>query len=249
MSPEVHTLTGAYVLDALNAAERDDFERHAAACAECDREVAELRATAARLGSAAAMSPPVRLRTSVFAEVARTRQDSPRGLRLVGSDRPANRRRNWILWSASLVAAVALLAAGVLAGVEINTHDALQTAETQLSREQSQNAPVTELLAAPDVRTATDSVDGGSVTVLSSKMLGTSVLVTSNLLSQPDNRTYQAWAISDSAVRSLGVLGTGGSATLTAHLGDARTIDITVEPSGGSPKPTTVPIMTFPAPE
>jgi anti-sigma-K factor RskA len=248
MSPEVHTLTGAYVLDALNANERGDFERHVAACAECDQEVAELRATAARLGSAAAMSPPVRLRTSVFAEIARTRQDSPGGLRLVGPDRSA-RRRGWFAGSASLVAALALLVAGVLTGVELNTDNALQTAKSQLSQEQSRYAPVSELLAAPDVRTATESIDGGSVTMLSSTTLGKSVLVASNLPAQQGNHTYQAWAISDSAVRSLGLLGSGASATLTAHLGDATTIGITVEPGGGSPQPTTVPIMTFSAPE
>jgi anti-sigma-K factor RskA len=248
MSPDVHTLTGAYVLDALNPDESAEFERHVAECPDCARETDELRATAARLGSAATLRPPTRLRDSILAEVARTRQDPPSGLRVVGSATGSGKRRRWVVWSTSLAAAFALLAAGVLAGVAVNTDSALQSAQSQLNQAQTQYAPVAQLLAAPDVRTSVDSANGASATVLTSKSLGRSVLITHDLPAQPSDRTYQAWGITGTDVRSLGLLGTGGSATLATQLGNATTIGITVEPRGGSPTPTSTPIMIFPSP-
>ena len=43
---DVHALSGAYAVDALDDIERAAFERHLAACAECRAEVASLRETA-----------------------------------------------------------------------------------------------------------------------------------------------------------------------------------------------------------
>ena len=71
---EVHTLSGAYALDALTEIERAGFARHLAECSVCETEVAEFRETAARLGMAAWETPPARLRERVMAEVAQTRQ-------------------------------------------------------------------------------------------------------------------------------------------------------------------------------
>jgi anti-sigma-K factor RskA len=248
MSPDVHTLTGAYVLDALDPGERADFERHIAGCADCARELDELRATAIRLGSAVAVAPPERLRASVLAAVASTRQDPPRGPRLVGAGDARARRRRWLIWPTSVVAGAALLAAGVLAGVTVTTHTALRSAQRELSQTQSYYEPLTQLLAAPDVRTATDSADGGSVTMLVSPLLGRSVLVSRDMPSQPSDRTYQAWRIGASGIQSLGLLGNGSSAILATRFGAATTIGITVEPAGGSRQPTSVPIMVFSAP-
>jgi len=49
--PEVHALAGAYALDALDPFERRGYEAHLRECEPCRREVAELQATAARLGA------------------------------------------------------------------------------------------------------------------------------------------------------------------------------------------------------
>ena len=53
---ELHTLTGAYATDALDADERGAFEQHLESCGSCRLEVAELRATAARLAVATSSS-------------------------------------------------------------------------------------------------------------------------------------------------------------------------------------------------
>ncbi|HZP53548.1 anti-sigma factor [Actinocrinis sp.] len=75
--PDVHTLTGAYVCDALAPAEREAFEEHLAQCSACSQEVAELREVTAVLGKAVALEPPARLKSAVDARVAVTRQLPP----------------------------------------------------------------------------------------------------------------------------------------------------------------------------
>jgi anti-sigma-K factor RskA len=79
--PDVHTLTGAYVCDALAPAEREAFEQHLAQCSACRQEVAELREVAAVLGTAVALQPPARLKAAIDARIDVTRQLPPNALR------------------------------------------------------------------------------------------------------------------------------------------------------------------------
>src|SRR4051812_49041418 len=83
----VHTLVGAYALDALSEFERRQFEAHLGECETCAQEVRGLSETTARLGSAVAQRPPLGMRERVLAEVSQVRQVPPRVAR-----RPAPRR-------------------------------------------------------------------------------------------------------------------------------------------------------------
>jgi len=74
---ELHTLTGAYALDALDSAERDRFTRHLPRCPLCENEVRGLQETAARLGVAVAAVPPGYLRARVLTAAANIRQLPP----------------------------------------------------------------------------------------------------------------------------------------------------------------------------
>jgi anti-sigma factor RsiW len=247
MSPDVHTLTGAYALDALDSDERAAFELHLAECSDCSHELAELRATAARLGAAAAVTPPEELKQRVMLEIGRTRQDPPSGLRLVGGD--PNRRRKWTVRITTAAAVVAVLAAGTFGGIAIGTNSELNTAQSQLNQAQQQYAPVAQLLAAPDVRIASGTAAGGSATLLTSHSLSRSVLVTEHMPVQPTNKTYQVWGIGPAGFASLAVLGNGSGGTFSlAGLGSAALIGITIEPAGGSRQPTSTPIMHFDIP-
>ena len=60
MESELHELSAAYSLDALDPRERDLFERHLSECERCRAEVASLTQTAAALAYAAppAEAPP-----------------------------------------------------------------------------------------------------------------------------------------------------------------------------------------------
>ena len=70
MSTEPHTLSGAFVLDALSPEEAEQFRRHLQSCAVCREEVRELREAAARLGAVEAIAPPLELKTRVLAAAA-----------------------------------------------------------------------------------------------------------------------------------------------------------------------------------
>ena len=58
MTQDLHALSGAYALDALDPQEAQHFEEHLDHCAACRREVVEFQATAAQLGEATATTPP-----------------------------------------------------------------------------------------------------------------------------------------------------------------------------------------------
>src|SRR5215472_6766045 len=94
-----HTLAGAYALDALGAADRENFERHLLGCEACRAEAAGLRDAAGWL-----------------AEPARARQQPPpvRGTARV--------RRSWhgIGWRAPRLA-VAMAGAGMLVALALGT--------------------------------------------------------------------------------------------------------------------------------
>ena len=74
---DVHKLTGAYAMDALDELERARFEQHLAQCEDCRAEVAELRETAALLAETTAVTPPASLRDSVLAGISQVRPLAP----------------------------------------------------------------------------------------------------------------------------------------------------------------------------
>ena len=69
MNADIHALSGAYAVDALDDVERAEFERHLQQCPECQDEVASLRAAAVELTHASALTPPPALRDSVLRQV------------------------------------------------------------------------------------------------------------------------------------------------------------------------------------
>ena len=66
------------------------------------------------------------------------------------------------------------------------------------------------------------------------------------LADAPAGHVYQVWAIAPGATApvSLGLVSGGSTLRLTRPLVVGTTIAITVEPSGGSPAPTTAPVAT-----
>lgn len=275
-SPDVHTLTGAYALDALEGAERSEFEEHLTRCPECAREVDELRATGAKLGLAVAASPPESLRRKVMTEVAATRQDSPderstdrRSGARTGTARTGTARtgasptgtartgtaasRGRARWRSRLSASAAALAAAaalVMGVVTVRVEQERDAAMAQLAQAQARYAPVEQLAAAPDARGSSGvGVRGGTAFVIASHDRNEAVLLVSGLPVPPAGRTYQAWLIGDGHPRSVGLVGPDQAAPLRFRgLGDATKVGLTVEPDGGSPQPTTTPVVLFDMP-
>ncbi|QHT57341.1 hypothetical protein GXP71_15515 [Cellulomonas sp. H30R-01] len=74
---DVRALLGAYALDAVDDDERRAVEALVAADPDAARELADLRAVAARLGAAVDAEPPAAARAAVLAAIASTPQDAP----------------------------------------------------------------------------------------------------------------------------------------------------------------------------
>jgi anti-sigma-K factor RskA len=261
MSPDLHHLSGAYAVDALDDAERADFERHLAACATCRDEVAELAEAAQRLGALTEATPPERLRASVLAGIRQVRPlPPPAGAAVTsrgvdedagaptpppapgdgarhaapttgGTGVPFLRRTS--TWLAA-AAAVVLLTVGGLVWQPWNTGRGTLTAVEQVQQ-------------APDATTATSDAGGVKASLEYSRSLDRSALTVSGLPPAPSGSTYQLWYIPASGdPRSAGFLtatGAGSPTLLEGDIGNASAVGVSLEPAGGSAAPTTDPVV------
>jgi anti-sigma-K factor RskA len=236
MKQELHALVGAYAVDALDDLERRRFEAHLAECETCARETRGLREAAAHLGTAVATQPPARLREKVLADVARVRPLPPMLANGHG------RRRNRTPWLFTMAAAACFVVAVAMSGV---AYFAQQRADEAVAA----NREVFQVLAARDVQTSSGQVStGGTGTVASSRSLGKAVVAMSGLGPLPESKTYELWFMGAGDPRPAGLLRGSGQPFVVAGLGEATQIGLTVEPAGGSPRPTTQPIFTAPVP-
>jgi anti-sigma-K factor RskA len=230
MTTEPHTLSGAFVLDALSPEEAAQFRRHLDSCAVCREEVRELREAAARMGAVETVAPPPELKTRVLAAADRTPQKPPR----LGSSgtTPAPRR-----WAPRVLAAAA--AAVVLAGGAIGLNAVLSDDEGGQSGLQ---AAVVEVFQAPDAHVAEVETSHGPLRVATSPGEDEMAVDTSDLVALDQEHVYQLWAIQDGSPVSVGVLDDPRSGAAMELPETGTTVAITVEPAGGSEQPTTDPI-------
>lgn len=242
MSEDVHTLVGAWVLDALDEDERIRVERHFTECDSCAQEAAELRETVARLADTTVTEPPAHLRDSVLAEARRTRQEVPvasQGAAPASSPIAARRRgphrgrRSPRLRLALGAAALALAAAfaGVFATWSIMSGPDTTDHERQMAA----------VLEASDAEIVSkEAVGGGRVTVVFSASMDGAVVFVSGLASPGEDRAYQIWMVDGAGKSSVGVMEAGDSSSmmLVEGLGDTEMIAVTIEPAGGSDTPT-----------
>jgi anti-sigma-K factor RskA len=256
--PDIHTLTGAYALNALPDDEREAFEEHLDACDACAAETAEFLATAARLGGLLHEPAPADLKVSVLAEVDRTRQDRPTSAGAEVVDLAARRAAPpaWVTWVTASAAAVAALAVVVM-GVQLGSvNDRLEQAESiasqaieQLDDVEGRSARVEQLLAAPDIQTISYQQDGVQGQLVVSDARGEAVFIASGLDPAPHEHTYELWVIGDDGAVPAGLFDVDNGATVTQIVeGDfagAAALGVTVEPAGGSPQPTTDPVMVM----
>lgn len=255
MTEHFASLTGAYVTNALDPAERAEFERHLAGCAACAGEVAGFAETTALLGAAMATEPPAALKQRVLAEIATTRQEPPQ------PETPAEpvitvlaHRRRWGTRIAVAATVVAVAAAGTFGVLVWRSEAELAEARRIVAEQQARSAAVEEMLRAPDIRTITATGSGGARgSTLISARLGKAMFLGEDFAAAPAGHTYQLWFIGSYGYRSPGLLpiGAGGrTSPLVAEVPPGTAgMGITVEPQGGSAQPTTQPVlqMTVPA--
>ncbi|MFJ4877613.1 anti-sigma factor domain-containing protein [Streptomyces sp. NPDC088745] len=244
---ELHTLTGAYALHALPDDERLSFERHLVDCPSCAQEVTELAATAARLGRAMTENPPVRMKKEVLRRITTERQEGPLTVR------QGRVRGRYGRAATRFALAACLAAAATFGGIAAWQHQVAEDAQQQAQTAQRQTEALAAVLAAPDARTTTGRVgDGASATVVVSRSRDRAAFVASGMPTPPPGKTYQLWFNDAGTMRSAGLLdpaATTGAVLLDGPVGKASGMGITVEPSGGSPAPTSDPValMEFPA--
>ena len=238
MNTEIHTLIGAYALDAVDDLERAAFDRHLRECEDCRTEVAELRETTTRLADATWSVPPPRLRENVLAEVAQTRQLAPATPAGKPQQRPVAAR--WRLTAAA--AAVVVAAAG--AGTVVYTVQDQRVREVRsiAAAAQANEARIRAVLAAPDLVMREGALSGGGrVTVAESRLNNAGVLVLAADAAPAAGRVYQLWTLQGNTPVSVGALEPGqtGALRLVDGLPAATGVGVTVEPAGGSAAPTT----------
>lgn len=241
MSSDIHALSGAYAVDALDDAERAEFEQHLAVCATCREEVAGLQRAATEIAAATELPPPPSLRASVLAGISDVRPLPPaEPVRDLPDDAPDNvralpRRRVWR--SIGLAAAAAAIVAGG-ATVAVHPWDG--------SSSSGDHSPRDQVLTAADVQRFSGSVKGGgTVTVYRSPALDRAVVVTRGMAPAPAHHVYELWLQSPKGAMVPGGLFSGGSdlrQLVRGKAGAARALGITVERAGGSSVPTTEPI-------
>jgi anti-sigma-K factor RskA len=235
-----HTLAGAYALDALPEGDRELFEGHLARCDACAQEVRGFREATAQLGAAVATSPaPPQLRGQVLAEIRQVRQLPPEVPDLAAERGKRARPRPRL---AATLAAACLIVALIAGGLAVRS-------QQELNRTRAAGEAVAAVLSAPDARTVSGPVTGGTATVVVSRSRGQVVFASAGLRRLERSETYELWLMGPRAVRPAGLLrpDAGGRTppVVAGPLTDADRVGLTVEPAGGSPQPTTTPVLVL----
>ncbi len=242
-------LKDAYALGALPEDELREFEEYLAAHPERRSEVDELNSIAALLAvSPADQEPPKRLRRSVMAMVNAEAASSRR-----------NRRSASSSWRASLdrlrdafPARIALGAAAAVVVGLLSWNVLLQSEVRDLGSQNGQLQAEIEDVRSDTVGTRVLAMQGeGEMSDSDAEVMDfegdRAILVAENMPSLPDDRTFQIWVIDGGGAKPSGIFQPNGdpvAAVVKQSIEGAETIAVTVEPAGGSPQPTTDPMLS-----
>lgn len=232
---DVHALSGAYAVDALDDIERAQFERHLVGCAECRHEVDSLREGARMLAELDPIAPSPGLRDRILAEVATVRPLPPQVVEV----RPRRRRFPALVAAA---ASVVILGVGGGAAYQAITDESSQATISAADR----------VLSADDTERYVQRFnDGSRATVYRSVELGQAVLVTEGMADPGEGMVYELWLQQDGEMVAAGFMPSGPDNTvlLSGDAAAAEGVGITVEPEGGSEEPSleTAVVVSFDA--
>jgi anti-sigma factor RsiW len=216
---DVHELTAAFALDALDAEERARYEAHLGGCERCREELEGFWQVAGSLGRAAGgPSPPTALRDRILQQARNER----------GVVVPLRRR-----WALPVAAAAAAAAALVAVGVGIWAAD--------LSRDLDDARSELAVLEDPNARTI-ETPNGEADLVVTPT--GAAALVVRRLAPAPAGKDYEIWVFEDGVPRAAGLFEEPGVALLTRRVERGQTVAVTLEPDGGLDAPSGEPLFT-----
>jgi anti-sigma-K factor RskA len=196
------------------------------------------------LAIAVARQPPPQMRDRVLTAAAMTRQLPPATEASPLQQPHHHRRRRRVPRLAVGVAAAGLavvIALGITAAVT----------RRQLDDARAQQQAVAAVLTSPDATILTDRTSiGGTATVVVSRSERKVIFTAAGLPSLSHAKVYQLWLLGPPGTRSAGLLPlpSGGRTVpvLASGLAAGDSVGVTVEPAGGSPQPTTKPIVDIP---
>ncbi|MDB5078578.1 MAG: hypothetical protein JWP00_502 [Chloroflexi bacterium] len=151
-------------------------------------------------------------------------------------------------FGAYAAALVLLVTTAVFGLLWLNTHN-------RLSDEEQTRQQFARLLTSPDLKVtelkSTDNSTGGSIRMFADPSTNKVYLVAQNMTTLPGDKEYEAWLITtDSQPHPVGLLGTGGKSDTNIFelkaprpLGEYKQVALTIEKKGGSPLPTSPPVM------
>jgi anti-sigma-K factor RskA len=242
-------LIDAYVLGALPEEERRSFENYLAAHPERQAEIDELGAVAGLLAfSPQEQEPPPELRRKVMEVVeAEAEPRRVRGRSTFAKVGDYLSVRSLALGAAALLV-IGLLSWNVLLQSQVEVlqgrvQDAqgrVQDLQAQVenARDQRQQSPTVEL----EGSWADQGANAKVVSIQENQV----ILVARNMPSVPEDQTCQIWVISDDVPKPSGLFQPDRNITaapITNSITNADVIAVTVEPAGGSKKPTSDPVL------
>jgi anti-sigma-K factor RskA len=244
-------LKDAYVLGALPDEERLSFEEYLAAHPERQAEIDELGAVAGLLAfSPQEQEPSPELRSRVMEVV--EAEAEPRRAR----DRSTLARIGDFLSVRSLaLGAAALLIIGLLSwnvalqGQIEDLQGRVQDAQGQVQDLQAKVEDARDqrqLQQSPTIELEGSWADQGANAEVASIRENKAILVASDMPAVPEDRTCQIWVISDDVPKPSGLFQPDGNMTVTPitnSITKADVIAVTVEPAGGTEKPTSDPVL------
>jgi anti-sigma-K factor RskA len=236
-----------YAVGTLAPADRPGLEKHLGECAECRRELEQLRGDSALLAlSVPRQAPSPRARQRLMAAIAAEAR----------APRTAKARPSW-LWIPSLAALALAVVAVVLWRQDVNLRRQMANLEKIYSQQQAALRGANEILATlTDPAAARFTLSAANTPprpqgkAIYVRSRGSLIFLASNMPALPPQRAYELWLIpSAGAPIPAGVFkpDAAGSATLInpplpANV-EAKTFAITVEPESGSPAPTSQVIL------
>ena len=239
-------------MDAVPPPDRAAFERHLAECEPCRQEVRGLREATAALAAATAVQPPAAFREAALLAAGRTRQLPPP----VAAPPPSWRALRWRGhgargWRPRLGVVLAGAVACVLAAVAVAAGISAYGMHSRLDQDQGHDHAVAMVLGAPDAKMMSAPVaTGGTATVVMSHRERALVFTAADLRVLPSSESYELWLMGPAGNRPAGMINVSGRGKMAgpmvvSGLSAGDSVGLTVEPAGGSPQPTSRPVVVI----
>jgi hypothetical protein len=214
---EVHALTAAYALDALDEVEERDYETHLRGCDRCRLELVDLTEAATSLAFAVeAPAPRASLREQILDQA---REERAKVVPL----RP-RRTATYVSTAVAAVAACVAIGIGIWAA--------------SLSNDLDRERDVANLVSDPQSRVVSLTGAPGRLVVGES---GEAALVLSGLDEAPKDKTYEVWVIEGNTPRPAGLFRSEGErdvVKLERPVPRGATVAMSVEDEGGRDQPS-----------